>query len=286
MTVLAGPVDRAAVAREGMSLVRTVTGRHEALIAGSPAAGAMLRWWLDTVLPDRTVADAVPGPAAVPPAPTGMVVLPYPHGRQAPAPDPAARVRVLDAGDRDVTAQALVPVPGTELPGTDLPPEATRLTVAVLEGLALQARWMLRAQAALAAGGGAVGRDAAGADDAWAAPAPPLLVLGGAGASGSAWMHLKAAVTGADVHVVATAEPVATGAALLAAERVGLVPPGRMRLPVRVLAAPADAGRYDAVLERFVAAATGSAPGPAPAAAAARAAAPAARPTPDSEETP
>ncbi len=50
LTVLGGPVDRPAVAREGMSLVRTTAGTHEALLAGSPAAGAMVAWWRGTVL--------------------------------------------------------------------------------------------------------------------------------------------------------------------------------------------------------------------------------------------
>ncbi|GAA2727839.1 FGGY-family carbohydrate kinase [Cellulomonas aerilata] len=257
-TVLGGPVDRAAVAAQGMSLVRTVTGAHEAVVSGSPAAGGMVRWWLETVLPGRTVSDALaaalPGGDALPAAPTGLLVLPYPSGRQSPVPDPAARVRVLDDGDRDVTGRVLAPVPGTGVPAG-----AARSTVAMLEGLALQARWMLDVQQRLArAGTGDPGGDPRGG------PVRPLLVLGGAGATSTVWMHLKAAVTAADVHLVTAAEPVATGAALLAAERLGLVPAGALRLPVQVLPRPVDAGPYDAVAERFVRAATGpAATGPA-----------------------
>lgn len=222
--------DRARVAAHGMSLVRTVDGEHEAVLAGSPAAGAMVRWWSDAVLGGRPVADVLPD--APPPGPTGVVVLPYPHGRQSPVPDPAARVRVVDAGGREVPAHR-------------------RHTLAMLEGLALQARWMLDVQAEL--GGRAAGEDRG-----------PLRVLAGAAGANAVWMGLKAAVSGGPLHLVDVTEPVATGAALLAAERAGVVPAGALRLPTRVVVPPADPGRGrgdDGVLTRFVAAAT-SAPGP------------------------
>ncbi len=242
LTVLAGPVDRAAVARQGMSLVRTVEGAHEALLAGAPAAGAMVAWWLRTVLPGRTVEAALAG--RVPDGPTGVLVLPYPTGRQSPRPDPSARVRVVDDRGLDVTEAALTPIP---VDGD--PARVATLTLAVLEGLALQARWMLDTQRLLAAG-------AAGAR-----PPHALRVLGGAAAGNEVWMALKAAVTPAPVRLVAAAEPVATGAAMLAAERVGLVPAGVLRLPARPAAPgtrPGADGRYDDALERFVAAATGA----------------------------
>ncbi len=268
LTVLAGPVDRAAVAGQGMSLVRTVEGAHEALLAGAPAAGAMVAWWLRTVLPGRTVEAALAG--RVPDGPTGVLVLPYPTGRQSPRPDPSARVRVVDDRGRDVTAAALTPVPADGDPA-----RAATLTLAVLEGLALQARWMLDTQRLLAAGGAGAG------------PPHALRVLGGAAAGNGVWMALKAAVTPAPVRLVAAAEPVATGAAMLAAERVGLVPAGVLRLPARPGAPgnrpPGADGRYDDALERFVAAATGA---PVPVAAPPRDTSPAAPPRDTSPAAP
>ena len=239
VTVLGGTVDRAAVAAQGMSLVRTASGRHEALLAGSPAAGAMVSWWLDVVLPGRGPARVVPTEA--PGAPTGLLVLPYPHGRQSPAPDPGARVRVVDDGGVDVSAALLAPVPGD-----DVPPGARRATVAMLEGLAHQAQWMLDTQRRLA------GHTAAGTTRG----GPPLVVLAGAAAANTPWMALKAAVCDVPVHLVTAGEPVATGAALLAADRTGLVPSGSLRLPTRVVPRPGgDADAWRDAGHRFVAAA-------------------------------
>jgi len=276
VTVLGAPVDRAAVAAQGMSLVRTVGGVHEALLAGSPAAGAMVAWWLDTVLPGRSVESALAG--LRPDGPTGLLVLPYPRGRQGPRPDPDARVRVVDDAGRDVTARALAPVAGRQVPAG-----AARLALAMLEGLAYHARWLLDTQALLAArgdpgrgtgGGVPVGADPARgtgraapveADTARAAgpemPVPatgdaPLRVLAGAAGTNAAWMAVKAALTPGPLHLVASAEPVAAGAALLAAERTGILPPGAVRLPSRVIAPAPAPDRYGATLQRFVDAAT------------------------------
>ncbi|HEY3503745.1 MAG TPA: FGGY family carbohydrate kinase [Actinocatenispora sp.] len=195
--VLGAPVDRGSVAAQGMSLVRTVGGR-EALVAGSPAAGAALDPFLAQLRPasgpqalDR---DAVLAAAsALPARPTGLVVLPYPAGRQCPDPDPSARLRVIGTGGG--------------------PAELTR---ALVEGLACQARWMYEAQRDLAA-----------------APDGPVTVLGGTGP----WLRVKAAVSRVPLRHVTAAEPVATGAALLAAYRAGLTaePPG---LPTGPLDAP------------------------------------------------
>lgn len=181
--VLGVPVDRGSVAAQGMSLVRTVGGR-EALVAGSPAAGAAVDPFLAQL---RTASgreeldrDAVLAAAAALPArPTGLVVLPYPAGRQCPDPDPSARLRAI---------------------GTGGPVELTR---ALVEGLACQARWMYEVQ-----------RDLAAAADG------PVTVLGGT----EGWLRVKAAVSRVPLRHVTAAEPVATGAALLAAYRAGLTP--------------------------------------------------------------
>jgi xylulokinase len=232
--VLGRPVDRDSVAEQGMSLVRTVGGR-EALVAGSPAAGAALdRGLADLVRDDPPVpgrAASSPGPpadtagrprrdallaaaSALPERPTGLLVLPYPAGRQCPEPDPSARLRVVGRGSPAELARALV------------------------EGLAFQARWMYEAQ-----------RDLAGAADG------PLTVLGGGGTD--LWPRLKAAVSPVPVRHVTAVEPVATGAALLAAYRAGLVPEPPA-LPAVPLGAPDPA--YEAPYRAFVRAARGREP--------------------------
>ncbi len=141
-------------------------------------------------------------------------------------------------------------------------PDAGRATTGMLEGLAHHARWMLDAQRRLVGGAGAP----AGLADASvpATRAAPLVVLAGAAGSNAVWMDSKAALSDGPLHLVAAAEPVATGAALLAAEGAGLVPPGSVRLPTRVVVAPAgDREEWRRAQARFVATATGAAVEPA-----------------------
>ena len=208
---------RAAVAAAGMSLVRTVEGRHEALVAGSSSAGATLAWWAGQVGGFDALAPLLAAAAERPRTAGSPLLLPYLRGRQTPEPDPAARAVVVGQGSDDVD-----------------------LTAAVLDGLALQARWMCTAQAALA------GADPAAGD---------VLVLGSAAGAGSAWLRAKAAAGPAPLRVVAEEEAVAVGAALLAAHRVGAGEPAV--LP----SAPAGHGYepvYDELYRRFVAAARAS----------------------------
>lgn len=236
LTVLAGPPVPAPVAAAGMSWVRTVSGRDHALLAGSSSAGAMLHWLegrLDGLTLDEALRAAWADLAAHP-EPTGVLVLPHLSGRQTPAPDPDARVQVLgeDVGD---------PV---------------RLTRAVLEGVCLQARWMLAEQAAL----GAVHPG-------------PLTVLGGPALAVPAWAETKRRVMPEPLVWVTSAEPVAVGAAVLAAVRSGLLgdpatvladgPSLATAAPDRDLRETNDA--YDVQLTRFVAAATAPPPGAPPA---------------------
>lgn len=195
-TVLAADPVRADVAQAGMSLVRTVVGRP-ALLAGSSSAGAMVRWWLEHEAGGRQAEDLFAAVAALsddarPDRAAGPVVLPYVSGRQTPDPDPAARARVV--GDRAAH-------------------DAVALTAAMVDGLALQARWMLDAQLALGA-----------AADPTLRP-DRLVVLGGPATRNAAWMRAKAELSPVPVRLVDCAEPVAAGAALLALHRAGLLDP-------------------------------------------------------------
>ncbi|MCU1431203.1 MAG: Carbohydrate kinase, FGGY-like protein [Actinotalea sp.] len=256
LTVLADPPHvgprPGAVADAGMSWVRTVSGRHDALLAGSASAGSMVGWLVDRLLrepaglPPDVVLEAVRSRLDADPSPSGVLVLPYLHGRQSPAPDPGARALVLPA---DASGE--------------------RLAQAVLEGLCLQARWMLDAQSALAyasvAGAGRSG----------------VTVLGGPTTTNPAWAAIKARVGPGPLSWVTAREPVATGAALLAAVRAGLLgddvgrllaggapalttsssaPSARSRSSPppsssSASASPTGAGPYDAVYADFVTAA-------------------------------
>lgn len=118
------PAEPARVRADGMSLVRTVAGDHDAVVAGSSSAGAMLRAWLDTLDPEQQ-ADVLARAAREDAAPTGAAVLPYLRGRQTPAPDPDAVAGAPPAG---------------------WPPH--RQARAVVEGVCYQARWMITTQTA------------------------------------------------------------------------------------------------------------------------------------------
>ncbi|WP_291758951.1 FGGY family carbohydrate kinase [Cellulomonas sp. 73-145] len=221
ITVLGGPLEpglRRAASRAGMSVVVTPSGRDQALLAGSSSAGAALRWWSETTgLP----LDELPGLVdAAGPGPTGVLVLPYVSGRQTPEPDPSARLEVL--GERR---------------------PAARFAKAVLEGVCLHARWMTAEQERLAARAGG---------PAWRPGA--ITALGAPLVRNPAWARVAAEVAEVPLQLTDCPEPVAVGAALLAAERVGL---GSAQLSA--VAAPGRPDpRYDAVAARFVAAATGA----------------------------
>ncbi len=229
-----------AVSATGMSLVRTAGGSLLALVAGNPRAGALVAWWLDALGADLAARAAAEVGAAVAdgPRPTGRLVLPYPQGRQCPAPDPGARLRLLDAVGRDV---ALAP------PHED----AATWTRALLEGLAFHARWMLEEQARLSV---------TGAPQAPAQESAPVTVLGGASGLGPAWVAVKAAVSPWPVRVSDAAEPVALGAALLAASRIGLVEEGLATIPPRDISGESWRNRhgadFDVIFAGFVAAAS------------------------------
>ncbi|MFD1719206.1 FGGY-family carbohydrate kinase [Georgenia deserti] len=224
LTVLPAPPAPAPVAAAGMSWVRTVSSRHDALLAGTSSAGAMLGWLADH-LTDTTVADALvaaAGDVRRTGAPAGPMVLPYLAGRQTPAPDPQARVRVL---------------------GSAAGADPALVARSVLDGIALQARWMLEEQAGLGE----------------AAPGP-VTVLGSL-LEEPAVAETKRLATAAPLRRVTAREPVATGAGLLGAVRAGLLgPPGPALgnapvLPAVDLPPPAN-DPYRTALTAFTRAAT------------------------------
>jgi sugar (pentulose or hexulose) kinase len=215
MSVVAGCPDPVPIGRAGMSTVVTVDGRHRAVLAGSSSAGAAIGWWLEHEGGGADPAGLFDEVLAAGDEPTGVIVLPYLSGRQAPAPDPAARLRVLGRQPAHGPAD---------------------LAKALLEGLCLQTRWMLAEQVRLAGG-----------------PAEPTVHLfGGPVAANPAWVQLKARVLPGALRVVREAEPVAAGAAIVAAVRSGCAPPSV--LSGRFM--PGAGAAYDVMFSRFVAAAT------------------------------
>jgi sugar (pentulose or hexulose) kinase len=220
MSVVSGDPDPVAVARAGMSTVVTVGGRHRAIVAGNSSAGAMVQWWLRHESGGATADALFAQVLARDDGPTGVTVLPYVSGRQAPVPDPSARPRVLGR----------LPSHGP-----------AELAKAMLEGLCLQTRWMLGEQARLAGRG----------------TLPTVYLFGGAVPANPAWVRIKAHVLPGDLRVVPAEEPVAAGAAIVAAARAGCAGPVVPALESRAGPAVAGAGTdYDEPFARFVAAAT------------------------------
>ncbi|WP_374008989.1 L-fuculokinase [Leifsonia sp. LS-T14] len=219
---IAGSVPREEARRQGMSLGRSIDGRHETLLAGNPTAGALVEWAFDELLPGTDRHDVLEQAHALADAPVEAFLLPYLRGRQSPAPDVSQTIRLIHLGA------------GPEPAVHRLADPAAALT-AVLTGLVLQLAWMDAAQTALA------GPRRAG-----------LTVLGGPGAANSAWWRLKQRILPGPLRRVDASEPVATGAALLAAHRVaGLT----TSLPLRSPDSAASTGD-PALLDAFVRAAT------------------------------
>lgn len=127
LSVLRERPDVESVRRQGMSLVRTVGGEADAVVAGTASAGAMLDHWLATMPPEQRaeVLALAAQEVAAGQSPTGAAVAPYLRGRQSPAPDPHA-----SAGE----------------PPAGWPRE--RQARAVVEGICYQARWMIETQLA------------------------------------------------------------------------------------------------------------------------------------------
>ncbi|GAA2072927.1 hypothetical protein GCM10009840_02320 [Pseudolysinimonas kribbensis] len=150
----------------------------------------------------------------------GPIMLPTPAGRQAPRPDGAAVLRAITPDGADAS----------------IPTDPAVAARAVSAGLALQARWIAAAQ-----------------DRVLGSPATRTVVTGAAHAVAGPWWAAKRRLSPALLaRTTGIAEPVAAGAALLAAVRAGLGESG-IRLPVDVAPLDLDPGADD-LLAAFVAA--------------------------------
>jgi xylulokinase len=119
---------------DGVSWNVFCDGRHYCLIAGFPGSGRLVDWfcraWMGRADGDRYAAFAELA-EQVTERPTGILVEPYLEGRQAPRPDPGARLRVHG-------------LTGSPTGG----PGRAELAVALLEGASLHVRWMIAELAA------------------------------------------------------------------------------------------------------------------------------------------
>jgi sugar (pentulose or hexulose) kinase len=219
LTVMAGDPDPVRAGDAGMSTVVTVSGRHRAVLAGSSSAGAVVDWWLSNESGGATREELFGEVLACDDRPTGVLVLPYLSGRQTPAPDPGARLRVIGRH------------PGRAV-----------MAKAMLEGLCLHTRWMLAEQARLLGGPGA------GAGE--RIKHSTVSLFGGAVAANQAWTRMKARVLPGTLRVVPAEEPVAVGAAVIAATRAAVEAP-----VLGSTVTPGAGTAYDDMYSRFVAAA-------------------------------
>lgn len=236
--------DRPAVRAQGMSVVRTVDGNTEALLAGTGTAGGFLQWLADRYTGgdvDRLLAGTEPADLVPPDYPVatgaedtslfahcGVIdpdvdggnallagdawLLPYPAGRQCPEPDPTARVAAVGGEPRHLGLEAL-------------------------EAVSYQAQWAIDVQSRLA------GR-----------PITRLSLSGHPLHRSPLWPRIRATLARVPTTLTTATEPVAIGAALLALDRTGLgdgTPlPSRPIDPLRGAAA-----RYRLRLNAFIASA-------------------------------
>jgi xylulokinase len=152
--------------------------------------------------------------------PGDAFLLPYPRGRQSPQPDPTTRELVV--GMTESTIDSLR---------------------AVLVGLSLHLRWMQESQKRI------LGSAPTG-----------LRIVGGAAAHNAAWNRLKSRLLPPPLTVVEAHEPVASGAALLAAVRLGAAPSDAALVSLPIPSHPHP--RADDLFHAFVEAATSAVPPP------------------------
>lgn len=207
---VADAADAASAVAAGFAVGRTVDGTARTILGGSPACGALLARW-ETEHPDDRVTARLQRMAPDSWEAAQTLVLPYPSGRQCPAPDPAARLRVISGADAADRARGL------------------------LQSLVCHARWMR-----------------ATADDLAGSPTTGVTVLGSLAERIAVWAPLTAAA-GVPTWLCATAEPVATGAALLAGVRTGVASPDLALESHRVQ--PLHTAQFDDAYRRFLAAA-------------------------------
>jgi xylulokinase len=177
-------VDRAAAGAQGISVVRSAGGDREGVLAGSPAGGALIADWRRRAVAAGADPDAL---LAAPATNRAALALPYPAGRQCPAPDPGAGYVLLDADPND---------PAAELDG-------------ILRGLATHGAWMRDTVAELTG----------------SSPAARIVATGAPVRRNARLAGLMAALAGRPLPVVDLAAPVAAGAATIAAERGGHLDP-------------------------------------------------------------
>ena len=219
----------------GMSIVRTVADNAHAVIAGSPAAGALVAWWAKTqrggVTPDELFTELAAD------LPANTFVLPYLRGRQAPWPDPGARLTVFGLADYGYADGTMDIAPGqllSEQTTSSLTPAETVAAEneALLRGLVLHARWMTEV--------------------AYGGQPHESIVLGGP-TRNKAWMTRKSELTPWPTRLATSPDAVVIGAALVAAENVGLTVAPLTTTP---LTAPLDP-HHKQMLDAFIAAARG-----------------------------
>ena len=168
-------------ARErGFTVDRRLDGAGHCLVGGLPACGALIEWTMRAIGREHGDVSDLLARARLP---TGMLVLPYPRGRAAPAPDHEARLTVLGRTGRHGPADLLA---------------------ATVEGTCLHARWMTEVAAEL--GRTRVDR---------------TVLIGGLSRL-PALAGIKAALTPGVLHRARVPDTVCLGAALRAAEAVGL----------------------------------------------------------------
>jgi xylulokinase len=218
---LALEVPREAAREQGMSIARAVDGAHESLLGANPTAGALIEWALGELLPGADRSAVFAAAAECSRGALGAFLLPYLRGRQAPRPDTAARMRAVPT----------------------MPADPSAALTAVLTGLVLQLAWLDSAQTRILGP-----RDA------------DLVVLAGPGAANDAWWNLKRRILNGRLRRVGAAEPIATGAAMLAAHRIaGITTTLALRAPEEALHSPGEAlhspGEPE-LLAAFIAAAT------------------------------
>jgi xylulokinase len=158
-----------------------VPGRWHMMGVMLSAAGS-LRWFRDTVAPERSFDDLVAGAAEVPPGSDGLFFLPYLTGERTPHPDPLARGAFV---------------------GLTVRHDLRHMTRAVMEGVAFG----LRDGLDLMVGAGVT--------------QPTQIRASGGGTRSPLWRQILADVLAAEIAVVGTEEGAAYGAALLAGVGAG-----------------------------------------------------------------
>ena len=189
-------------------------------IAGTPAGGAVLRWYRDrfgakeATVPagaDSEFYDRIVG--AVADVETDLIALPHFAGSRTAFADPEATAALV---------------------GLTFATERRHIVRALLEGVALETAVMAER---LAEAGAAV---------------TSLLAVGG-GSRSAVWMQIFADVLGIPVDSTASADAAAVGAALIAGGATGMVADDRRSLPVVMRCEPEDSRRrrYRSTLERY-----------------------------------